>query len=315
MRGFTVLAPAMLALGLGACDSVRGWQEPIESTRMVVDKYTIQDKATPIELLTKYYNERNPGQGRKDFRDEYIDKRLIAINARFYHFTKEMREGKVGTGLGGDVVKLLLGAVGAVTGSAFTKSALNAASTAVTGATASFDKHVFYEAALPALIAQMNASRDTIILAIRNGQRKSAEEFSLADGLEHLQRLEQAGSIEDAIAKITAKATAAADAAKKDVLNADGASDADKKYLESAEGKQYWDTVARRADTAGIAKIRAFAAKAPDSVNNAEADKKAADEIKRLVTPTDPQYRGIVKDRIRLAKRKIELETWDKALR
>lgn len=315
MRGFKPLAPFVLALALGACDSFRGWQEPLEATSTVVDKYTIEQKSTPVELIQKYYRE-TAGQARRDFRDEYIDKRLIAINARFYHFIKELREGKVGTGLGGDVVKLVLGAVGAVTGSAMTKSVISAASGAVTGATASFDKHVFYETALPALIAQMTASRDTIILAIRNGQTKGTDEFSLANGLELLQRLEQAGSIEDAIAKITAKATADAAAAKKDVLNADGTTEADKAYLESDEGKAHKTRVIALVDKTSAAKARTFAEVAPSGVSNADADKKAEEELKKLAAaPTVQQSRAIVKERVQRVKRKIELEVWEKALK
>lgn len=307
MRGLSALAPAMLALGLGACDSFRGWQEPIESTATVVKG---AGPYTSTELVDQYH--KGPPEGQRAFRDRVIDQRLLAVNARFYHFTKELREGKVGTGLGGDIIKLVLGAVGAVTGTAATKSILSAASGGVTGATASFDKHVFYEQALPALIAQMSASRDKIIKAVRDGQKKDVNEFSLGEGLELLQRLEQAGSIEYAIAKITEKATADANAANASVLNIEtsGRTDDDKRYLLSTEGRTQVTRINTLVNALPMDRALALAI-APKGISNADGDKAAQARMRGAGNISLAQARAIIRTRVELAKGKAELDTWE----
>lgn len=314
MRGVKLLAPVLLALGLGACDSIRGWQEPIESTAPLV---TANTRDSTAALLVEYYKESDPAK-RKALRDLAIDQRLIAINARFYHFEKELREAKVGTGFGGDVIKLVLGAVGAVTGTAMTKSILSAASGGVTGATASFDKHVFYETALPALLAQMHATRDKVITAIRERQKTDVTQFSLGEGLELLQRVEQAGSIDAAISSITEKATKEAKDANAGVLAVNRVAIVrtpdDATYMASAEGRARVAKLLALVDKLDpvVAQKLALTPPVANVVNDATVD----GEVKRANGNVSLALaRRLLKYRLVYAAGSAELEKWEAVIK
>lgn len=314
MRGSAVLAPAMLALCLGACDSIRGWQEPIEATAPLVAANTRDSSAT---LLVDYYKEQDAAK-RRMIRDLAIDQRLIAINARFYHFEKELREAKVGTGFGGDIVKLVLGAVGAVTGTAMTKSIISAASGGVTGATASFDKHVFYETALPALIAQMHASRDRIISTIRERQKTDIGQFSLGEGFELLQRVEQAGSIDAAISQITEKATKDAKEANAGVLAVNRVAIVrtadDAAYMAAAEGRARVEKLLVAVDKLDPVVAQRLAMTPPTA--NVVNDAAVATEVKRANGNVSLALaRRLLKFRIVNAAGSSELEKWEAAFK
>jgi len=114
---------------------------------------------------------------------------------------------------GSDLVILVLGGLGATTGSATTKSALAAASAGIVGARGAISKDIYYQRTLPAILAQMSANRDKIKASMLYNLNKDDSSYPLAQAEMDLQVLQRASGIADAVQSITEVATAAKDAA------------------------------------------------------------------------------------------------------
>ena len=108
---------------------------------------------------------------------------------------------------GGDLLVLALAGLGATTGSAATASALAAASAGVVGAQATVSKDLYYQRTLPALLAQMEANRDTIKLSLINGLKEADEKYSLFQADLDLEALQRASGISAAVTNITQQAS------------------------------------------------------------------------------------------------------------
>lgn len=203
---------AALALALSACDSIRGTQESI-SNHAKEAEYA-KDYLNTRAVLDAYYdsshelrkNKDGSALSQKDFRDKVVGLRRSAIDAQYRYFVGELRESRVGTGLGADLANILINFTGIFVGGAGTKAALHGGSVAVSGAKGSFDKNVFYEKALAALLAEMDAQRTKVEADLDTGLKKSVDGYTLQQGLNDLGRLERAGSIEAALAGMTQSA-------------------------------------------------------------------------------------------------------------
>jgi hypothetical protein len=105
--------------------------------------------------------------------------------------------------LGSDLLVLALGGLVATTGGATTKAALGAAIAGIAGAQAAINRDLYFQRTLPALLAQMDASRAQATVPILSGLRLSDEEYPLQRALVDLDALRDAGSIVGAIGNIT----------------------------------------------------------------------------------------------------------------
>ncbi len=195
---------------LPACDSFRGAQQPIDAPATVVASAT---RFSPDEAIVTFYSAsdvaRN-GLTRRQYRDQIVTLRLLAIDARYQAFVQELRGARAGIGLGADLVTLVLGGLGTFVTGGNTQAVLAAGTAVVAGARTSFDKNLFYDQTLPAIVAQMDAERNKQLLVIRTGLSKADDVYALPDALFDLSQLERLGSIETAIKRITESATAQA---------------------------------------------------------------------------------------------------------
>lgn len=229
--GATVAAGLMVV----GCDSIQGNQSPVFTA---VDENAAARSITTEKAITEYFADSKSDEQRKRYRDYVITLRLNAINTNYRVFITELREARAGSGLLADGTTTVLGLLTAVIGGAATKAALGAGTAAVGSAKGAFDKNVFYEKALAAIIAQMDTHRAIVGKSIADGMKLEADDYPLAFALDDLSRLERAGSVESAIAGITETAKASAKTAEDELARTKVFSAADTKLKLAALPKK-----------------------------------------------------------------------------
>jgi hypothetical protein len=300
---------------LAGCDSFRGAQEPLEppatQVASIARNYSVE---TTINAFYSPDPAARGGLGQQDYRDKVVALRLIAIDARYQAFVQELRGARVGVGLGADIATLVLGGVGTFVGGSTAKSILAAATAVIAGSRISFDKNLFYDQTLPALLAQMDAERMTQLLVIRHGIAKPVATYTLPDALVDLEQLERLGSVETAIKKITETATAKAAIAAENLQRFTlTRSLTDQQFMTSADGLKLKDNLTKAIDSLDGAKAVALALRPP--VRNDIADQAVSAMIPAGVAISPNQARFILRMRIQNAQGEKELQTWAAAFK
>jgi hypothetical protein len=142
------------------------------------------------------------------WRNEVVNCRIRAIDLQFTSFEQGIAREYIGLNTGADIAVLGLGAATALTGSAGTKSILGAISGGVIGTKGIVDKDVFYSKTMPALLTQMEAQRKSQLVKIRNGLKRTVNEYSLSEALIDVEEYYKAGSIPGALQGIIEQAGA-----------------------------------------------------------------------------------------------------------
>ena len=303
----------VIALAAAGCDSFRGAQEPVESVASQVSAATRNySTETAIDAYFATTDAARGGLSPQNYRDKVVALRLIAIEARYQSFVQELRSARTGVGLGADIITLVLGGLGTIVADTTAKTVLAAGTAVVAGSRVSFDKNLFYDQTLPAIVAQMDAARAAQILLIRQGMAKDTSSYSLPDALVDLRELERLGSIDTAIKNITASATvdAVANQAKLQNFILTRSAD-DQKFILSSDGKALVTKLLAQANS--IDEVKAvFLAMKPPATNDV-ADKAVA-AIMPTGTITAAQARFILRMRILNAQTQKELQAWAAAL-
>lgn len=202
-----------LMAALPGCATLRGSQ----------DAFISAPAPTAIDLrqaLERYYKPNDSDRlemTRRDYRDYVAGSVQSGVENRYKKFVDELQSSNRGSALGLNLLVLGLSGATALAG----KSAIDELATITTvasGARATVDKDLFFERTLPAVIALMDAERAEIKVAIARNRAQPADRYSLGDALDDLHRLEQAGSIERAFARMT-KAAVDDKAAEEERLN------------------------------------------------------------------------------------------------
>lgn len=202
--GRKVLLVLCVSVLASSCATVRGFPNPPATSTEV---YPQPDYLLGSDAIEKYNAEQDVSK-KQLIRNEIIDARMAGIDAKFWDYERSLYSQNIGVGVGTDWVVLALTGVTSVAGSAATKSALGAASTAIVGGQAAFDKRALFDKTLPALMAQMVASRETARATIRGHEKLSAAEYTWYAADSELQAFAYAGSIPGAIASIAQDAGA-----------------------------------------------------------------------------------------------------------
>lgn len=185
------------ASSLSACATISGVPAPYQDRAAVLraDKpYLSADVRTDKDADTK------------PFRDRVIYARLEVIDLNYYDFEAKLLSAGAGANLGADLAILTLNGLGATTGAAPAKAAFAAASAGVVGAKGAINTDVFYQKTLPALIAQMRADRQTLLVRITAGIQKPPSEYSLSQALADVDAYYAAGSLPSALTAVTSQA-------------------------------------------------------------------------------------------------------------
>ena len=194
------LCPVLLA----ACASVTEYPKNPEPTGTLS---TLQTKYFGPTADDAYNNlkptDSNYSQERKALRDEIVNNRVRAYDIEFSKFQRALSSDANGLSLGGDLSALVLSGLGSATGSAATKAALAAASGGVIGAQGVINKDLYFKQTVPALIAQMEANREKVKLAIFNHLSDSDADYPLSRAESDLEGLNDAGSLPNAVSNIT----------------------------------------------------------------------------------------------------------------
>jgi hypothetical protein len=202
-RRFTSWSMAIIiAAMVTACTAIEGFPPNPE------------DSATLDALRAKYFGPHSedsydvsPPSIKQTIRDDIVYGRMHVYDLEFSQFQRALYgNGNIMT-VGGDLTALVLNGIGATTGGAGTKAAMNAASGGIIGAQGDINKDLFYNKALPAVISQMEANREKVKLAIITGLKQSDTVYSLKRANLDLAVLNDAGSLPNAISNITQQST------------------------------------------------------------------------------------------------------------
>lgn len=198
----TVLFSALsLIATMPGCATLRGSQDTFISAPAT----TAIDLRLALEMYYKPNDADRLGMTRRDYRDYVAGSVQSGVENRYKKFVDQLQSSNRGSALGLNLLVLGLSGATALAG----KSAIDELATITTvasGARATVDKDLFFERTLPAVIALMDAERAEIKTGIAKNRAQPAERYSLGDALDDLHRLEQAGSIERAFARMTKSA-------------------------------------------------------------------------------------------------------------
>ena len=233
------------------CNSLRGYpKRPVAESAELKHllPYFIGDVLEEYkEIATKPegQTEAQISARRRDYRDGVILARMRAYDLGFEIFEKAIHNEKNASTVVTDWAALGVSGYGAVGGGAATKAILHAISGGLTGARLVVDKTAYYEKTMPALLAQMEASRSQMRANIRAALKQSAEQYPLAAALQDLDLYYKVGTIPGAVIAINKSAGADAKKSDKELkslmiegsFQRDDASKKLRQYVLDAQGK------------------------------------------------------------------------------
>lgn len=208
-------APMLLA----GCASVEGSQRRVLGTSAslhLVGKYPLDHALTSFGIDS---DEARGGLSKQAYRDLVVMLYLNAIDARYHEFRTNLSTESKRTALGLDFALIGLTGWASVAKTSIVNE-LSAVAGGVAGARATIDKTLYFEKALPALIAAMDAERLNTGAQILRNLQKNAAEYPLALAIIDLNRYEMAGSLDLAIHQVTSEAVKDRDEAKANFENA-----------------------------------------------------------------------------------------------
>lgn len=195
------LAFVFSSMLLAGCASIQGAPEPIVPGSVVAD-------ACPSDATVTTFDTQASGPGgitKAQWRDAIIGACIGEVDGQYSKFVTDLHEQSVSVDLGVDLLSLGLTGGAAIAGKTVA-NALSAASTGVIGAGAAINKDAFYTQTMPALVAQMNASRAAVYKNIRVSEQSDATVYTLVDAQRDIRDYEAAGTIDGAVSAITATA-------------------------------------------------------------------------------------------------------------
>jgi hypothetical protein len=183
-----------LIVALSGCASFDGMPEPIfkadATVAQVNARYAYDDVVDAIA-------DKDDADDRKVYRNRVAAAYMMAIDARYFAFRRGLSRGMKGGNIGFDVALLSL------TGSAaiWEKAAdeLAAIATGVAGARASFNRELYFERTLPALITIMEAKRLEARSTILRGLVQTEDEYTVQELFADLHMYEGAAGLDGAI--------------------------------------------------------------------------------------------------------------------
>ncbi|HEX3912711.1 MAG TPA: hypothetical protein VHW71_04325 [Steroidobacteraceae bacterium] len=202
LRVVGTLLLTALAGTISGCASIDGFQKSPEPSSVVKARNT---KYYGLNADDDYYSAS--GDARQSLRDQIVYGKMQVLEDDFLDFERCLNGAGNYVSLGSDLTVLVLNGLAATTGTAATKSALAAASAGVVGAQGVVNKDLYYQKTLSALISQMQANREKARLTIIQNLKLSDVAYPLNAAEIDLKRLEEAGSLVNAVNDIAQQAT------------------------------------------------------------------------------------------------------------
>lgn len=236
---------ALVLITATACSTMAGYPDQSGDTKA---ELTLLQTYWDPKTLADYA--KAPTQPR---RDEIVGGRIRAIDLQFGIWQLALVTDTMKLNTIGDITSLAVTTTATITSSVHAKTILSAIATALTGAKATINKDVFYDKTVPALLAQMIATRKQVLVRLRTGLSQELTEYSLNQALSDVDDYYTAGTIPAALAGITETAgKSASEATKKLETIATYGMDAEGLRLYS-----YWKPTGK-VDDKHATEIRAF---------------------------------------------------------
>jgi hypothetical protein len=197
-----ILTIVMTITFLGGCASMEGYQKAPESSSVIDARRTKYYGPTADNV---YYSADS--SARQAIRDELVYGKMQVLEDDFLDFERSLNSAGNYVSLGSDLTILVLNGIAATSGGAATKSALSAASAGIVGAQGAVNKDLYYQKTLGALICQMQANREKARLTIIQNLKQTDGTYPLNSAEIDLKKLEEAGSLINAVNDIAQQAT------------------------------------------------------------------------------------------------------------
>lgn len=213
LRGRNILV-GLAAVSLCGCATIRGSQATVPE----LYASTLVPVGTALKSYYQVPDTARGGMTRFAYRNYVVASYTSAIDKRYRTFTDQLRSGSRGSALGFGLLQLGLTGATALAKEADV-SELATITAIATGAGAVVDENVFFDRTMPAIIAAMDAERAGIKTDIARKKALSADRYSLDEAIDDLDRLQRAGRLDRALARIT-RAAEADRVAQEEELNA-----------------------------------------------------------------------------------------------
>ncbi len=213
LRGRDILV-GLAAVSLCGCATIRGSQATVPE----LYASTLVPVGTALKSYYQVPDTARGGMTRFAYRNYVVASYTSAIDKRYRTFTDQLRSGGRGSALGFGLLQLGLTGATALAKEADV-SELATITAIATGAGAVVDENVFFDRTMPAIIAAMDAERAGIKTDIARKKALSADRYSLDEAIDDLDRLQRAGRLDRALARIT-RAAEADRVAQEEELNA-----------------------------------------------------------------------------------------------
>ncbi|MET3665376.1 hypothetical protein [Caulobacter sp. 1776] len=234
---FIVAACVVSALGLGGCMS--GFTGAPATTIDVA-------KVSSCPVFAKndapnsndYDNKGSSDEQRRVARNAFVDKCAAAIETSYQAFAQNLSSDQKLFVVGSDLATSGVTAAATLAKSARTKTYLTTYAGLLLGFRGSVEKELFFNQTLPALKAQMEASRDEVMTRIIQNKARSVADYTLDAAVTDLKAYYAAGTLTGAVTRVTTDAGAKAVDAKMELKRV---TEAEYSYTEAAKKlRRYW---------------------------------------------------------------------------
>ncbi|MAG55126.1 MAG: hypothetical protein CMJ83_02435 [Planctomycetes bacterium] len=167
------------------------------------------DAPTELAALGNYYSPKWIKENYYDTgpdaakRNEILNGRIRAIDIHFNAFRQDLHRQGLRLNIGIEWAVLGINAAGTFVGGSSTKAILHAIATGLQGGKATFDKHAFFDEAMPAVLAKMTSRRKEVLVSLRTRMGTNLASYSLHEGLIDIEDYYTAGTIPGALIDIT----------------------------------------------------------------------------------------------------------------
>jgi hypothetical protein len=139
---------------------------------------------------------------KEEARNRFIEKRIAAIDTNFENFVRQVYGEDVISRVGVEWVAIGTATAGALIRDSTTQAVLAAITAALIGGKAAYDKNALFDRTVPALMAQMRASRLTVRAQILRNMQQEVQDYGLLQAQTDVAAYYNAGTIPGAIASV-----------------------------------------------------------------------------------------------------------------
>jgi hypothetical protein len=208
------LSALIAALLVAACATIDGGPQRLYS----LDQEVAEAQARLPGLEQQYNNADKGSDAQKQFRNEYIARRMYIIDVEYSSYEAGLTSDRQKFTFGASVASEAMNTVGALTPVGATARALNGAAGAVNATSGFYDKDLIIAKTIQIVEAQMRAQRDLVAKNILQRRSESTITYPLSAALSDLEDYYRAGTMNSGLIQATGDASAAANRAA-DVKN------------------------------------------------------------------------------------------------